>query len=158
MNHDLQLLRDARFSNFKEKRTLDDVCLKIYRTNCNVKLPEMCDKYVGVWKLFISPCFEEGEEFITVKSGENWCIDLDLKIGIPVGFVGLISGSFNNDLKIKTMIWYPEDRLRNLEVEVYNDTDIMLTISPFMCIGQMVLVKYWHHDQDLIEVCNEEFL
>ena len=56
------------------------------------------------------------------------------------------------------MIWYPEDRLRNLEVEVYNDTDIMLTMSPFMCIGQMVLVKYWHHDQNLIEVSNEEFL
>ena len=156
MNHDLELIWDAKYSFLKKRTQGDNLILKVFRTNPRTRLPSIHPIYPSVWNLYFAP-FLNPSQSIELLPDDTIEFSLGLKLIVPEGFVGLISSNCFEDyssLKTTTLLWTTHHKFKDVKIEVTNVSSDVVKIFHLDYAAQMVLVKYNHCIQSLVEIQN----
>ena len=156
MNHDLELLWDARRCFLNQRTQGDTLILKVFRTNPRTRLPSIHPLYPSVWNLYFAP-FNIPNRCVELYPGDQMDFSLDLKLIVPEGFVGLISSNCFEDyssIKTTTLLWTTHHKMKDVKIEITNITDSIVKVYELDYAAQMGLVKYNHCIQSFLEIQN----
>jgi dUTPase len=145
MNHDLELLSDAREFYSKIYDANGQVIelkkpsfIRFCKLSINVLRPVRNPLHEGFWDLFVGP------EFRTeLKPGETVDVPTSLLIEIPKGYVGKIftENDFLGDfIKVEERFITNEDKLVPLTIPVTNIATDPIMLRPYIRFAQLLLL------------------